>query len=353
MQGRNAVTREHKLALIVGFSLVLVLTVLVSDHFSKARQVEMDEKVGIATASQVGAMPAGLRLNAGPTITIDQPPSPLGETGALAAAPQHALPGTNPAPAPAPSPRGGISDPTINPAPQGPAGQGTPTEITQLPAQTQPSGPGLTGGVRPVVPQTTIGQTMTPIGGAGPGPGVGPSPKSETAAAAPAFPMKRHDVHEGDSIFGIARQYYGDGKLWEKVREYNKDRVGPKGELREGVTLLLPPKEVLLGKPYTGPAAPATAPTDAAKPGAKPSSDPTKPVKPDTRVVDAGGAGGAGATPLVKEYTIQSGDTLASVAKKTLGSSKRWPELVDANKGLDPESLSVGAKIRIPADAKR
>ncbi len=40
MQGRT-VTRELKLALIVGFALVLVVTVLISDHLSHARQTEL------------------------------------------------------------------------------------------------------------------------------------------------------------------------------------------------------------------------------------------------------------------------------------------------------------------------
>src|SRR3954470_12184985 len=35
------VTRELKLALIVGFALVLVVTVLISDHLSHARQTEL------------------------------------------------------------------------------------------------------------------------------------------------------------------------------------------------------------------------------------------------------------------------------------------------------------------------
>ena len=37
-------TRELKLALIVGFALVLVVTVLISDHLSHARQTELAGK---------------------------------------------------------------------------------------------------------------------------------------------------------------------------------------------------------------------------------------------------------------------------------------------------------------------
>src|SRR6185436_2493355 len=41
MQGCAPVTREHKLALIVGFSLILLVGVLISDHLSRARQAKI------------------------------------------------------------------------------------------------------------------------------------------------------------------------------------------------------------------------------------------------------------------------------------------------------------------------
>src|SRR5437870_4074014 len=65
----NAVTREHKLALIVGFSLFLVLGVLISDHFSKARQVELVDNIQPASAKQMGASPPGVHLPVEPGVT--------------------------------------------------------------------------------------------------------------------------------------------------------------------------------------------------------------------------------------------------------------------------------------------
>ncbi len=61
-------TREHKLALIVGFSLVLVLGVLISDHLSKSRTVEGNEHLRVADSKTVGAAPPGIVLasNAAP-----------------------------------------------------------------------------------------------------------------------------------------------------------------------------------------------------------------------------------------------------------------------------------------------
>jgi nucleoid-associated protein YgaU len=47
-------------------------------------------------------------------------------------------------------------------------------------------------------------------------------------------------------------------------------------------------------------------------------------------------------------YTVRAGDTLSEIAQRTLGSSRRWPDIVEANPGLDPSKLHVGKSIRIP-----
>ena len=52
---RVNVTRELKLALIVGFSLVLVVTILVSDYFSKARRVSLATPAGDTQVSMKAA----------------------------------------------------------------------------------------------------------------------------------------------------------------------------------------------------------------------------------------------------------------------------------------------------------
>lgn len=49
-----------------------------------------------------------------------------------------------------------------------------------------------------------------------------------------------------------------------------------------------------------------------------------------------------------RAYAVRPGDTLSEIAQHELGSSRRWPELVAANPGLDPGKLRVGQSIRIP-----
>ena len=59
-------TREHKLALIVGFSLVLVVGVLISDHFSKARTARVDSRPAAASPQLAPTPTVGLQTQMPP-----------------------------------------------------------------------------------------------------------------------------------------------------------------------------------------------------------------------------------------------------------------------------------------------
>jgi nucleoid-associated protein YgaU len=48
------------------------------------------------------------------------------------------------------------------------------------------------------------------------------------------------------------------------------------------------------------------------------------------------------------EYVVQKGDSLASIAQKNLGSSSRWTEIQSMNGGIQPKSLRVGTKLKLP-----
>jgi pSer/pThr/pTyr-binding forkhead associated (FHA) protein len=54
--------------------------------------------------------------------------------------------------------------------------------------------------------------------------------------------------------------------------------------------------------------------------------------------------------PVRAVYVVQSGDTLGTIAASQLGDAKRWHEIVEANPALNPDSLSVGAELVLPAD---
>ena len=51
-------------------------------------------------------------------------------------------------------------------------------------------------------------------------------------------------------------------------------------------------------------------------------------------------------------YVVRAKDTLSEIAQRELGSSRRWPEIVAANPGLDPARLKVGQTLALPAGAR-
>lgn len=325
-------TREHKLALIVGFSLLLVLGVLLSDHLSKARSEVQSQDIRLAASNEVGASTSGLQLverSAGDDLRQPLP----GTSGVGPSAPPTsplpvstdaniALPQGSPEVVIETVPDGGFRRSEI---PQGLAGK-----VETLPTGASATLPGTN---TPAVPGTTMTMgSVRPLG------------TTDIPATTPGLPvsqgqMKRHDVQEGEAIFTIARKAYGDGGLWPKLREFNKGKISDTGNVREGVTIMLPPKDVLLGQAVLAPDGRVNPTPLTPAAGGRGESANTKPGASDRR------SGGAGYT----TYTVKSGDSLQDVAKRLLGSSKRWPEIVEANKMSDPSMLKVGQQLRIPA----
>jgi nucleoid-associated protein YgaU len=238
-------TRELKLAMVIGFALLLLLAIVVSDHFSAADLRQQTLLESSQPRHALAAAPA-------PAIR-DLPPA-----GELLVA----------EPAPPPSP------PTSDVRPIGGASMRSPADA----------------------------------GSATPPP---------SRAAEPNASDRIHRVAEGESLSRIAERLYGDRGLWKALAAYNTDRLPNPNVLKTGLVLRIPPKEVLLG---------GTAPATVAV------RDPL--------------VGPA----LGRSHVVQEGETLSEIAAATLGSSRRWPELVAANRDRigDPDRVLPGTELRIP-----
>ena len=131
-----------------------------------------------------------------------------------------------------------------------------------------------------------------------------------SAAQTTALGRRAHvTVEKGDSLTRISRKVYGRTALWETIYQANRDKLSSPDDLKVGMVLAIPPR-------------PASASSSAPRPAE-----------------DSGGL-----------YTVQSGDTLSAIARRKLGSAKRWPEIYEANRDrlASPEDLQVGQKLRIP-----
>lgn len=369
-------TREHKLTLIIAFAILLVVGVLVGDHFSKARHASPGVEVATnptdalsvptepsnapaataAAAVQPGpssgnggmALTNGAGSSAGNAAALPPVPAVTGEEVLAANQPQANQPGAN-----------------TNPNAAGTVPSRTTTTISMVPVETaggngagggaganaQPqtgNGAGArTGeqspfvfvpeGVRNAPPAAGISTVPLPGGGGVEGAGTG-----RTSGGLPVSTGKllAHPVEKGETLVGLARRFYNDATLAKKLAEFNKGKVGEKMALRAGVTLRIPPKDVLMGQ--------AVLPENASAELSSKRPEAGVSVKP---AGSAGGSPGAENAGAVREYVVQKGDTLGQIASKLLGSSKRAREIVQLNRGVisDQDNLKVGAKLKIPA----
>ena len=102
--------------------------------------------------------------------------------------------------------------------------------------------------------------------------------------------------------------------------------------------------------PPTPPAATAAASVADARTALGPVDQPARPSAiggpaADASARPAGGPTGAGNP---RMYTIETGDSLSSVALAIYGSATKWVDIAQANPLIDPNRLKVGQQIRLP-----
>lgn len=314
-------TREQKLALIVGFALVLIVGVLVSDHLSLAQKQVAGDEAGLADALQPEPESPGLGRGVS-DLAIAKTPHEQQASASQDATPldENYFTGEPPTT---------VAD----------AGGTTLEQRAKRALDALADGASHVGSLireganeNAAAAQTEFVMPSIRDEDVPPPPGLRDDGASRSGVARPEpgvdYPV--HVVKKGDSLWAIAEHYYNDGTLFTKLAAFNAGRTGPDGTLRVGATLLIPSREVLTGE------------KSAAAPRASRRREPAR-----------GGEQSASSrrAPATKRYTVKSGDTLSEISQAMLGTSKRWREILDLNKDVldDAESLRVGMTIKIPA----
>ena len=62
----------------------------------------------------------------------------------------------------------------------------------------------------------------------------------QTTSPRTVWPQKTWTVRPGDSLSRIARELYGDERLWKAIRDANPSKVGRDGTIVVGATLVVP-----------------------------------------------------------------------------------------------------------------
>jgi nucleoid-associated protein YgaU len=144
----------------------------------------------------------------------------------------------------------------------------------------------------------------------------------------------------GDTLGKLAAKYLGSSKHWPELLKANADKLKRPEDLKPGMELRLP---TLAAAPSPAPTTPAPGRAPGA-PGVGPAGSPGTP-----------GTGGRDVAPPIGNghtYVVQSGDTLSTIARKTLGSVSRANEIFEANKTAlkaGPNKLSIGQALIIPS----
>ncbi len=363
-------TREHKLALIFGFALVLVVGLLISDNFSASHKATPGGP-STAEALQQPLTSDMVALHGADTakpVVAQAPVAPA--TGSGLINPENPASG-NPG--------------TMNLASNTPGGSGMGSSILEMGKRvgstfgdaitdlgnghTPPAGaqteqvlhtdsPKFEAGMQP--PEPTSGAPASSDGLNGPGNNTDALTGEHGKKKLPLQPhtepsskpsAKQYQIAEGDTFWKIAKKLYGDPSLAEALKVYNKDRIGKNGQLRVGGSLLVPEKAELKGGKSDDKTALPIPTKDKVekltsdKPGpglkgaketsAKTAKDATKP-EPKAKATT---------------YVVKAGDTLEKIAAKLLGSPSKVQALIDANKDLidSEDEIKVGDKLTIPA----
>lgn len=365
-------TRELKLALIVGFLLVMVVTVLLSDHYSKSRQSDL--------AADTAARPTLV-----PDISpeIEEPEStlvigdggPIGPEMPLTGGPQNSSntqqpvrmadgsiagnDGLGQTPEVGNTP-GTTGDPVV-------FNQGRDDQnrlLAEAVARATRRLSGEDGSMPEALKREFVNGTPGPSGTAVPNE-TETKLAEETKLPEPAA-ERIHTVVAGDTLTKVARKYYNDGNAWKQLASYNSGVIGKDGQVRVGAKLRIPSAEVLAGKtPAARPAVREPAPLVVAddktkkpaavrpevKPLPKDAVNADKKVaknEPSKSVLPKSPAGAKAPT-----YTVRKGDTLREIARTQLGSVARADEIIQLNPKLikDPNNVPAGAVLTLPNKA--
>lgn len=336
----SAVTREQKLALIIGFSLILAVGVLISDHLSRARtdtiiaDAEIDQPMVVHSITDV---PPGIGESGLPLAGRDATPSVDPGVG-MPLAVSEPLPGIGQQQSQRQQ-RGGIDVASLSPRESSRPQPGLSTMLGDSAEEEPPVEVRLTS-----ASSRSLDLPMfEPVEGYGP-PTVDNSLNTLTQVREPVrqaeqnvqqasrpqveAPVKQvtHVVAEGETLYGIAARYYGNGDLWPELLKSNKSAADDEGRVFEGAKLVIPQRAGSVV---------AQAPAPVVKPQA---------AKPSVQTQQADASSGYGS------YTIKKGDTLSEISQGLMGTVRRMNELIELNKDQiqDADDIRVGMKLRYP-----
>lgn len=313
-------TRENKLALVVGFALILVVGILISDHFSAARSQRSAELGGVVDPTRPNALAKNELIEFDSGLT-----TPLTNTGQLGAQPS--------------------GDSFIR------QGLDAATRFVQDAVRTPQSQPNLVANAGNYNQQPVDTRaTMNSVGTAANSGIVDPLANRQYTppqynSPVPGFDYVTHEgggpayiyhhVATGESLSSISRKYFGDDMVIKELAALN--RIDDPNQIKVGLRLRIPANAPLLRA--SAHEQRLTAATTARPVPVTPQSQVTAPTTTQSQLPAN-----------VKTYIVKAGDTLGEISLKTLGTSRKWKKLYEFNADVikDPNHVETGTVLKIP-----
>lgn len=302
--------REQKLALIVGFSITLLVGILLTDHLSKARTLRLEgiaegEGPALVNVSQRSALsPREPRVDRR-SETVDprgrdSAPEPLSRPGSAGSSRRAELDDEGEIAASL-----ALPDPAVDQAPVLTMGE----SIDDLVGPT-----GEPAGARQANSSRRSGELHE---AALQGPLI-------ADPLEPAPTPEWYTVQKNESLYMLCERFYGNGMLYPKLIAHNTERVNAEGHIREGVRIQIPHPSVIVGPGASFKTSPSRNPQVKSE---------QKASKPETR-----------------EYRVAKGDCLSLIAQRELGTIRRQKEIVELNDLESPDDVRRGMILILPAN---
>ncbi len=184
----------------------------------------------------------------------------------------------------------------------------------------------------------------------------------------PPAEVSLHKVQRGENFWSISKYYYNSGRYYKALYAANRDKATAIDKLYVGTTIRVPPPEQLnfsLVEPVPPTVAPAS--KRLTNTGNRSQLDvalPVDEVPAESLQLGSTKAKRAPATladpdepPVHSDlpiYKVKSTDTFRSIARDTLGNSRRYDEILQLNRDVidDQDRPTPGQILRLPNDAR-
>jgi nucleoid-associated protein YgaU len=150
-----------------------------------------------------------------------------------------------------------------------------------------------------------------------------------------------YTVKEGDSLWTIAEQVYGDGYKWVEIQKVNS--LTDANSIETGQVLKIPSVET----EATGLAEATEAPTATLAP--TPSQVATAmPEATEVPTEDDDATASTAVEITGERYTVVRGDNLWDIAERAYGDGFQWVKIAEANELVNPDIIHAGNVFSIP-----